>query len=143
MSLKTYNTETVLNDDGTVSANAKTFNFVIDSKSTLTSGKGMSPVEAWLNGVAACELSTMKTYSQSKNFDMPNAKIVISSERLVNPDDGYWGLRKIKAEYYIQTTKSKEEVVEFVKFCQEHCPLHTTIKQIARINFEFVIHVVR
>ncbi|WP_027119580.1 OsmC family protein [[Mycoplasma] testudinis] len=143
--LKTYNTEAVLNEDGSINATARGFNITIDAKSNSgKGGQGMSPIDAWLNGVAACELSTIKAHAAIEGFEFSNAKIVMESQRdSLGGDDHYFGLTEITEHIYIQTQESNEAVSKIIKSAKERCPLAATVKRVQGLKIQTVIHIVR
>lgn len=143
--IKTYNAEAVLNEDGTINATSRGFNFLIDPKAGgNAASQGMTPVDAWLNGVAACELASFNMHAKVEGFEFTNAKIVIESQRdSLGGENRYFGLTEIIQHFYIQTPEDNNAVTKIVKSSQERCPLADTLKRLRDVKIQTVIHVVR
>lgn len=146
MSIENKKTETFLNKDGSIVATTENFKILLDSSIVHESNyklNGMSPIESFMNSIAASQLITIKYYAFKKNIDLINAKIIIESQKDNTPIDEYCSLKNLDIHYYIQANNSNEEITEFIKYVQKHCPLHSIIKTSQIIKLKYVIHIVR
>lgn len=146
MAISKYKSETFLNEDGSVIGTAGNFKIAIDHKAMHDLDhelSGMSPVEAWINSLAACHLMTIKLLAKAKRIALKNAKIVIAAEADTEPSDDYYGIKKLEIHYYIQAENTNDEISDFIKYTQERCALHATIETLTKTELKYVIHIVK
>jgi len=132
--LHTYKATAKLLPDGLqVETEARGFKILIDEPETLGgTNVGMSPVEAVICALGACQAIVARAFASSQNFTFEEYYIQIEGDL---DTDGFMGLadvrngfQEIRYTTHFKTNESQEKAEAFAKFIAGRCPVGDTLE---------------
>ncbi|MDC4163074.1 OsmC family protein [Mycoplasma bradburyae] len=134
MATKNYEIKAKLNSDKTVTGMTSKHEILMDATTT----KGMTPLEALLNGLCGCEISVINYYGPKLfGLELQELEMEVKAWRDPEPADEYYGLRKLSIHWIVKSNKTLEEFKEIIKYAHKTCPVFNTLS--GRIVFEDTI----
>lgn len=117
----------------TVSCTARNFTVILDEPPVLGGDdNGMNPVEALLSSLGACKCIVAGAFAKMHKINLKSIKIDL--EGVLDPDGflgknpkAKMGFSKIITRFHICADNTPEEIKQFVKFIESHCPVHDTL----------------
>ncbi len=102
---------------------------IMDLPPPLGDDKGPTPVDVMLASLAGCLGIVARYHAKKFNIEIKSLKIVIEGEYDTagfEGEDVKAGMHKITAQVIVQSPNSEEELVNFFKFVEKHCPVGDT-----------------
>lgn len=133
---KEYAFTAKLNPDRTVTGKTPKHELLMDSSAT----KGPSPLELMMNGLMGCELSVISYYGPKLfGLQLEDLEMKVQAWRDPEPQDEYYGLRKIEIEWVVKSNKSLEEVKEIIKYAHKVCPVFNSLSGRIVVDEKFTL----
>ncbi|MDV5224632.1 MULTISPECIES: OsmC family protein [Providencia] len=137
-----FNVNTVSTDDFKVICKARDFSYYLDAPSIMGgTDSGMTPVEALLAAIGACQCIVTKFFAAQKGIDLKEVKVDMIGEfdgdRLLGVNDKVaLGFSKIISKFHIKAENSESEIKEFVDFVVHNSPVNDSIKPTIDLSTE-------
>lgn len=146
MMLTTYKAKaTKLPDGMQVEVQSKHFKILIDEPAHMGgTDKGMSPMEALLGTLGACQAIVAASYAKAHRVSYEAFSVEMEGDMdmdgFMGKSDVRPGFQEIRYTMHFKTTESKEKIEQFSKFIEETCPVTDTLKQkVKLVNIGVVI----
>ncbi|MDD4189270.1 MAG: OsmC family protein [Eubacteriales bacterium] len=118
--------------------------FLDEPKALGGNDKGMSPVQALLSALGGCECAIARGFARKKGINLLEFRVEL--EGAFDPD-GYKGrnpeakvgFTKIISKIHVKADNTEEEIREYVKFVESHCPVGATMANSPVLETEVVI----
>lgn len=137
--------ETKLTNGYTVECKAGDFMHYLDEPRSLGGNDmGMSPVQALLSALGGCECAIARGFARKKGINLIEFRVELDGT--FDPD-GYKGrnpeaevgFTKIVSKIHIKADNTDEEIREFIKFVESHCPVGGTMTHPPVLETEIII----
>lgn len=134
MAKKYFNVNVDSTDNLRMICTARDFSYCIDEPQVLGgTDLGMTPVEALLAAIGACQCIVAKFFSAQKGIDLKDIKInmvgELDADRFLGENDkAELGFSTIVSKFHIKANNSESEIREFIDFVVNNSPVNDSIK---------------
>lgn len=144
MAVSTFKAKAVLKEKVQVEAEARGHKVIIDEPADLGgTDTGMNPVELLLSSLGACQSIVARTFAKKFKVDLQSFWVEVEgdldTDGFLDKSDVRPGFLSVRSTFHIQTSAPKENVEEFKKFIETHCPVGDTIANAVNLTAKVVI----
>lgn len=117
-----------------VQVGARNFNILIDEPPSLGgSDQGMTPVEALLGALGACQTIVAYSFAEAQGVSFKSFHIEVEGD--LDPDgfldkaDVRNGFQEIRYRMHFETDEPADKIEKFARFIESHCPVGDTLAE--------------
>ena len=139
-----YKATAHLQDGVKVIAKSRNFELTIDEPKHLGgTDTGMSPVEAFLCSLGACQSIVARVYAPKFGVELQDFWVETEGDLDL---DGFFdkadvrpGFSEIRYTFHVKTDAPKEKVEEFITFLERKCPVGDTIANLVSLKLDGIV----
>jgi len=128
-----------------IECSSRTHKFIVDEAESM-GGKdnGMNPLETLLCSLGACKCIVAKSFAKLYHINIKDIKVDL--EGTLDPE-GFMGVNKsakigfskITTKIYIKADNTEEEIIKYVEYVENHCPIQDTLVNSPKLKTEIYL----
>lgn len=144
MAKSVYKAEAHLLDGMKVQTKSRNFEITIDEPKHLGgTDTGMSPVEALLCSLGACQAIVARVYAPKFEVELQDFWVEtegdLDLDGFMNKGEVRPGYSEIRYRFHLKTDAPKEKVEEFVRFLESRCPVGDTLANPVTLKLDQIV----
>ena len=125
-----YRVEATHIKDLAFSVKAQEESFIIDAK-----GKGLTPLDALLSGLASCLGVYIRKYAEGAKLDLNNFKVLVEAELDKTPS---FSFKRIGVSVDLAGNQLEQGRKDALLYFIKNCPAHNTLKGNPEIDIKII-----